>query len=176
MKLIKILEKYFLQQFVFIIPICIVLYFLIFNNISILEMILYSILIAFALTFELNSKLKKLLNNDFTKKNHYQINLKSDITKKKLLNILKKSKKWDIDIIEEYEGNILIISNMSLFSYGNVLKIEIENHNDIHNIKISSISDFKPVYEKSKSQLEIDKISALILNYNQEKLGKKITL
>lgn len=171
MRFNKILDKFFSQQFIILIPFSFIFYYLIFGNISLAEILVYALFVATVLTLILSIKLKKLFNSDDIPDKLHQISLTTLLSKEDLLKKLKASKRWDADIVEEHKDNILIISNMSIFNLGNITIIEIENNNEFNNIKIKSIPGNIQKNEEIKSKLEIDKIASFILNYNQESIS-----
>jgi hypothetical protein len=172
MKFKKILEKFLSQQYAILLPFSFILSYLIFDNTSVTEILLYPLIVAIMLTVMLNTKLKKLFNSDNFPNKSNEISLITNLSKEELIKKLKSSKRWDADIIEEYENKILIISNMSIFTIGNIIIIDFEENNELNNIKIKSISGNIQKNEEINSKLEIDKIAFYILNYNQEKISK----
>lgn len=150
MKINKIIEKYFFFQYLYIFPFGIVFHLVILDNFSLIEAILYSFVLSGISTFFLYSKIKQILNykENINKFEIETVNSKSDLTE--LITQLNINKFWSNNIIQESENQLLIVSNISILAYQELLLIN-------YNITRDKEFNFEIISDKSKSSLSNSK-------------------
>lgn len=150
MKINKIIEKYFFFQYLYIFPFGIVFHLVILDNFSLIEATLYSFVLSGISTFFLYSKIKQIFNykENINKFEIETVNSKSDLTE--LITQLNINKFWSNNIIQESENQLLIVSNISILAYQELLLIN-------YNITRDKEFNFEIISDKSKSSLSNSK-------------------